>query len=237
MGELARGGYSQQWRESVLSAAVVGYRRIWNSEVNSKGYVNRPDHVTKSKRRAAKLTGNSTWFQKTKQNTEDPTRTQIEHHQHQRKQQKKRTPAPNKPREVKIESVLFCPFTPNSTLKKQLQQEEDRINGIRATCRVRVVERAGPKIGDMLKNNKPWMKDHCGRQECAPCATKPGHCKVPNITYSIECLECSKVGKRAQYIGESSRTFYDRNLDHKRALTSQNSTYGVVRHWMDHPQT
>ena len=78
------------------------------------------------------------------------------------------------------------------------------------------------------------MKDHCGRRECTPCETKPGFCKVPNVTYSIECQECTKMGRKAQYIGENCRTFYDRALDHKRALLSQNSTYGVVRHWMDH---
>ena len=72
MGELAMGGYPLEWREEVLRAAIIGYKRIWTLEYNGKGYVNRPDHQNKSKRRVAKLTGNSTWIQAkgTKTNTQ-----------------------------------------------------------------------------------------------------------------------------------------------------------------------
>ena len=59
MGELALGGYNLEWRKEVLSSAIVGYVRIWNNECEGKGFVNRPDHVTKTKRRATKLTGNT----------------------------------------------------------------------------------------------------------------------------------------------------------------------------------
>ena len=64
MGELAQGGYPLSWRKQVLSAAIRGYVKIWNLETKGEGFVNRPDHVTKDKRRAAKLNGSSTWFQK-----------------------------------------------------------------------------------------------------------------------------------------------------------------------------
>ena len=88
----------------------------------------------------------------------------------------------------------------------------------------------------MLSNNKPWMKDPCGRVECEPCKTKPGFCKIAGITYQIECQECKEKGIKAIYIGETNRTYYDRALNHRQALKNKDSSYGIVRHWKDvHP--
>ena len=50
----------------------------------------------------------------------------------------------------KIESILFCPHTPNSIVRERYQETEDTLNGRRATCRVKVVERAGPTVSSLL---------------------------------------------------------------------------------------
>ena len=42
----------------------------------------------------------------------------------------------------------------------------------------------------------------------------------------------------ALYIGESSRSFYDRALDHEKALKTQNPNYGIVKPWQEcHPES
>ena len=132
MDELERGGYPIKWREEVLYSALIGYRRMWEAECSGKGHVNRPEHFTQTKRRAAKLTGSSTWFQK---RTEGQKVGQQKSMSRSPKGQQSKIPP-------KIESVLFCTYTPFSTLKKMLQDEEDRIHGQNMTCRVKVVERA-----------------------------------------------------------------------------------------------
>ena len=132
--------------------------------------------------------------------------------------------------------MLFCPYTPFSRLKRKLQATEDQINGSRAVCRVKVVERAGPTIGSLLYNKTPWTKDPCGRSDCKPCQAKPGGCKSPNVTYRIKCQECQKSGKKSHYIGESHRTLYDRAKEHNTALRNQNTTYSIVKHWKEHHQ-
>ena len=53
----------------------------------------------------------------------------------------------------KIETVLFIPFTPNSVLKRALQDTERLVNGRRKTCIVRFVEWSGPTVGQLLFNN------------------------------------------------------------------------------------
>ena len=58
----------------------------------------------------------------------------------------------------KVESVLFIPFTPNSELKKQLTEVERTIHGHRKTGMVRIIERSGPKMAQILYNKQPWSK-------------------------------------------------------------------------------
>ena len=111
MSELAQGGYPLKWREEVLRAAIIGYRKIWANECNGSGFVNRPDHENKSRRRAAKLTGNSTWFQVKGSKTENQVQV--------RTCQKSTSPKSKIP--PKIGCVLFCPYTPHSELRKLLQ--------------------------------------------------------------------------------------------------------------------
>ena len=127
---------------------------------------------------------------------------------------------------------MFCPFTPNSTLRKKLQEAEELVSTTNV-CRVKVVEKSGPTIGDLLIRKTPWLNDHCWRINYAPCHTKPGNCKSPNVTYKIECQECKANEVKATYIGESSRTFFDRAKDHIDALRTKNTSYGIVKHWME----
>ena len=85
---------------------------MWKLECQKKGYVNRPGWNTANKRRAAKLEGNKTWFQKKPGGSSSG-------------ENKK---GGGKHRPIKrYESVLFCPYTPGSQLKKQLQAVEDQI--------------------------------------------------------------------------------------------------------------
>ena len=62
MRELRFGEYPINWRVKVLKSACIGYSEIWKSECQGTGHLNRPGHVTKLKRRAMKLEGNSNWF-------------------------------------------------------------------------------------------------------------------------------------------------------------------------------
>ena len=92
--------------------------------------------------------------------------------------------------QTKVEGVLFCVFTRNSVLKKELMKIEDFVNGQSKVGKIRIVERAGPKLGQILTNKTPWKKEWCGREGCLPCQSKPGTCRTLNPTYKITCLEC-----------------------------------------------
>ena len=118
----------------------------------------------------------------------------------------------------KIESVLFIPFTPNSELKKQLTDVEKTINGHRKTGMVRMIERSGPTMAQILYNKQPWSKELCGRPNCLPCLTKPGSCRRSGVTYRVTCLTCKTSEVKSTYIGESHRSLFDRSSEHEAAL-------------------
>ena len=58
-------------------------------------------------------------------------------------------------KKAKIESVLFVPYTKDSVLKKRVQEAEDSLMKNRSHGRVRVIERVGQSLQNVLCNKKP----------------------------------------------------------------------------------
>ena len=108
------------------------------------------------------------------------------------------------------ESVIFIPSTPNEDLKKMYEKE------IRKTeFRIKVVERAGTKIKDILHRKDPFKKDDCRREDCFVCSSNGKGkkiCSKENITYKIKCAEECK--KNDIYKGETSYSAYTRGQEH-----------------------
>ena len=108
--------------------------------------------------------------------------------------------------------------------------------------RLKLVERSGSKLEDLLTSNNPWKGNDCGRLNCLLCRTKQQtgnqktqECTKRSVCYEIWCRECvekeekeideredimedqKKVEKRKikryKYIGESCRSVYERALE------------------------
>ena len=159
MQELREGGYPAEIREEIVKSAFKGYSKMWSNQCSNQGYVNRPGKATQLKRRAQKLAGQSTWFKQTSGKSEPQNDQQKAINRHEKNQ-------------TSVERILFCPYTPNSALKKELQKIEDFMNGTQKTGKVRIVERAGPKMSTLLSNRTPRKKERCGREDCPPCEKK-----------------------------------------------------------------
>ena len=169
----------------MLSSAVKGYQRIWEMERKGTGYVNRPGWVTKNKRRAENLTGKSTWFM-VKEKPKDQ-----ESGQSGAKKPLKRLQRTNKP--PKYETVLFCPYTPGSKLKKDLQEMEERQ---RFGEKIKFVETVRPTVASKLVSQDPWMEP-CGRPSCWTCDEQPGKCMKKGLVYRISCQTCTAEGEKS----------------------------------------
>ena len=218
MEELETGGYNEGWRSKVLESAVVGYERILRSEITGQGYVNRPETHTKLKRRWNKLVGKHSWF-KTDKNRQSP-----------RSKYKGRGTANGKSN-VEVEGVLYVPYTAQGMLKRSIQKAEDCLLKNSRVGRVRILERLGPKLAEQLCNPTPWTGQHCGREGCYPCKTKEGSCRKSNVTYKWTCMTCLKTrNKKVVYIGETSRSLWDRSQEHLEDLKTRSEKSVLYRH-------
>ena len=79
--------------------------------------------------------------------------------------------------------------------------------------RLRIVERAGEKIMDLLHKSNPWDKTLCGREDCKLCNGTDenmwGKCKSRNIVYETECYTCGEKiggGEEGRERGDSDRS-------------------------------
>ena len=226
MGELEAGGYKFAWRKEVLNSAITGYSKMRLKEIKGTGWVNRPESSGETKRRANRLTGKSTWF-KEKQFFEDTNEETSNKSKPSGKEKQRNPPA-------KVEGVMFVPYTHQGKLKKHLQALEDGIMQYSTVGRTKIVERAGTPLSHIICNQTPWTSEGCGRHGCKPCVAKPGSCKLKNLTYEIHCVECKVRGTIAKYHGETHRTFWDRALEHTKALETANHKNALVSHWKEH---
>ena len=102
------------------------------------------------------MEGNQTWFKQQPKNQAETAPNQT--------RKRKRNCQAYQP----TESVLFIPYTPNSELKAILTSLERQVNGNRRTGKIRIVERAGPTISEILGNRTPWTNEWCHRPNANP---------------------------------------------------------------------
>ena len=171
-------------------------------------------------RRRKKLVGKSSWFKsppKQKARGERPGKRHVGD-----VGDKPMTPV----------AVLFVPQTPQGTLAKQLTQQEVWLTKM-SQEKVKMVERSGCTIRQILIRSNPWSQGHCGRTEgeCPTCDTGDGkqNCQQRSVLYESFCLQCKeKVDRQKEqeqgtdmtenterevnsvYVGETSLTLRER---------------------------
>ena len=98
---------------------------------------------------------------------------------------------------------MMIPATPHGELKHIIENKAKAAN-----LKVKIVEKAGPKLGAYLKKfDKTNIKGPCKELDCLICqyTTKNTRkCRIPSIVYKITCLECEKNNDKAHYYGETT---------------------------------
>ena len=161
-------------------------------------------------------------------------------------------------------AVMFIPFTKNSGLAIRYRQSEGNMGAL-CDYRLKFVERAGKKISDILTTSNPWRGQDCERDRCVPCDTKERtgkdkgqDCSKRSLVYETWCLECElkekeKIEKRDdlteiekkemmkrirlyKYVGETSRSLYERGWEHVHAKDQLHSNSHMLKHAVEeHP--
>ena len=93
-------------------------------------------------------------------------------------------------------SVLFVPRTPHSELAKMLRKDEQAISKLSRYC-MKIVERTGTRLGDLLRNKGPNYGQECGRESCHPCKSRDSQkkwypCWDRSVLYRAFCLKCKE---------------------------------------------
>ena len=232
MAKMARSGYSEEVRAEVLVAGLKAYYRNIEREEQGAGRVNRPATEGADKRRAPQYLGSKTWYKEPTSTVKKPqgqdamgtaadnTERNMNHMKRSPRGIRNVNPGPEEKPEsgkkwiLRYESVLFVPATPHAALKKTLQgaiNQQAKING---TPSVRVVERGGTKILQLLSQANPWAAQHCGRKGCLPCssAAKDSHlgkCNKESIIYALKYVTCQEEKElKVTYVGDSGRCGY-----------------------------
>ena len=127
-------------------------------------------------RRRSKLVGRASWF---KNPPKSNTKEGPKHHFRKKKSEVKERKAPV--------SVLFCPQTPFGALANKLKEKEKLLSELCGET-VKIVERSGTTIKQLLVKSNPWQKGTvCSRAEtdCLLCQTGKGKwdCRKRNLVY------------------------------------------------------
>merc|ERR1711954_380800 len=86
-------------------------------------------------------------------------------------------------------SVLFVPRTPHSELAKLIRRDKQIISKL-SGYRIKIIERCGSKLIDLLRNKGPDYGQPCGR---FPCWDR-------SVLYRAFCIKCKDRGVNAEYI-------------------------------------
>ena len=68
-----------------------------------------------------------------------------------------------------VEATMFVPHTPGEELRERLQAKEDELSRMFGWPRVKVIERAGTALENLLYSKNPWGQEVCGRTDCHVC--------------------------------------------------------------------
>ena len=125
------------------------------------------------------------------------------------------------------DAVMFIPATPRSELKRKYDEEIKR-----RKMKIRVVERSGIKMKDMLQKKNIGDKKQCS-EDCFICTTsRKGDCMASGVTYKIECDSVHAEGKY-EYNGKTMKNGYSRGMEHLMKLSKKADDSALWKHCVE----
>ena len=134
-------------------------------------------------------------------------------------------------------SVMKVPSSKGGRLIRALMEKEPHITKVSGYT-IKYVEQSGTPL-HLLFRKSPKAKV-CGRTDCMSCRfenKKQSMCSVKNIVYESVCTWCEKDENKVpgqepyKYIGETSRTLYERMKEHWSDAGKIKDCSHIARHW------
>ena len=243
--KLLNSGHSLATVRSVMVSGIKGYKRRVARCKAAGTPMHRSATESATTRRTKKLLAKTNWFRQS-EDTEgaqgDSERFREESSQEERsghgadrvdkeKSSKERAKPGEQP--IRTTSVLFVEFSKGGGIQKSMRDVVDRLKPMLG-FNIRVTEKGGTQLGQLLSNKNLWSGQPCGRANCRPCQQKDAKkepCTMRNIVYESECGKCNPEGSRKSsdkedlqerrdvaslYVGESGRSLHERAGEHWR---------------------
>ena len=236
--KLVSSGYSLDQVHRIVVAGLRGFEKKVKKQLAGKGLIHQSAAGGAAKRNRKKLLDKTNWFRGKKQDQEegsdDEYMEQHHHHKGTRKEQRSDTTttnmSSNKKVQIRTSTVLFVEQTPRGELARRFREAEKGLSRLTG-FRVKVVERCGTKVVNILHKSNPWAESRCQRTDCYPCKTgDDSDCFKRNILYFSTCAMCKQEGKEQVYVGESSRSSYERGGEHERDFQRRNEDSHILKH-------
>ena len=123
--------------------------------------------------------------------------------------------------EGKYESVIFVEATPKSEYSKNVRKLVQKHK-----LKIRVVEKAGETVKQILQRSDPFKNNKCNRVDCFVCRNEiPINCRERGIVYQLKCKVCDR-----KYRGQTGRSEYERNCEHIKDLENKVKSSPLYRH-------
>ena len=213
--KLRRSGYNESQTREILVAGLSGYENKKNRAEREQKDLHRDGKSTLKTRAMKKLTAKNSWYKKSSNNKEREAKTSKPRPQEKVRRQAQR--GSREEREKAPTAVFFVPRTQGGELATLLREAEIEIQKF-SISKIKIVEETGDMVKNLVHKANPWAGEDCAREKCPLCSTgdENGDCRRRNIVYQTQCLKCKTDGRDTLYVGESSRTAYERGIEHQR---------------------
>ena len=197
--------------------------------------LHRDGKSTLKKREKKKLLAKTNWYKTGKKEENNDTECKG--------QKGRKGSGKNKQRiqenEIQPSAVIFVPRTPHGELATRLREVETEMQKVGKT-KVKIVEESGDMAKSLVHKANQWAGDNCQREKCLVCKDggRNGDCRRRNVTYLTWCRRCKEKGKDSQYLGETSRTGFERGIEHEGDRRAEKEDTHMIEHILqEHPDT
>ena len=133
-----------------------------------------------------------------------------------------------------------------SRLYKMLCKAEPRVAKLTG-YQVKFTEKSGRQLGKVFSKSPTLCNSRCSRDDCYVCKNSlskgPTMCMVKSVVYEAVCASCDAEHRsgqsnqhRGRYVGQTSKTLYERSLKHIQGLNNHDTRGFAFKHWaLVHP--
>ena len=167
VGQLKNSGYSRKEAKEIVTCGVVGWRRHLERRQKRGQDQYLEAGETLEDRERKKLLEKTSWYKPDRKRKAEDAASKYRYKPVGCKRKRKGGNPDHEgtAEKSKIKGVMFIPYTKHSELATRLRENEQRMEGMTG-CRIKIVERGGQKLVDILHKANPWAGTDCNREGC-----------------------------------------------------------------------